>query len=567
MKKMILLLGVIGSQIALAQVGINTEAPKATLDVASKPNDNTKVDGFIAPRLTGDELKAKDALYVAAQTGAIVYATAAANPTTAKTVNVTDPGYYYFDGTVWVKISDSNSQALAGTEWYKSGTTTDAASDKIEGIWRSGFIGIGANLGSTNMAPGAPIHVISNNGNAASDNLTYVSYNNPPSIRFYGIASRGTLDTPEYLMDNDAILGVMGSAKIPAPSNNFFGGLEVRANGNHSATSAPTKLLFYTTPVNSLASGTKMTIIENGFTGINTLTPISRLDVRGAIRGGIPHADEISGVSAIGLNSIAVGQNNMASGNNTAIIGGSGNTNSATSAVILGSTNTAIASTAGNAAILSSNTSQINGTSQQAVILGGANNNIANSPYSIILSGSQNLIDATTGRSIVLSGTKNIITGGANGSVAGGTESVSSGFSSFAFGQKTTASGYASLAFGNETKSTAISSFAIGYQSTASGNYSFVTGRGTTAGTYAETVIGMNNEITTGDAASWQLADPTFQIGIGASPSAPKNAVTVYKNGKVQLNQLKGTGNAYACIDTNGNLFRSAVPCPVAVAP
>lgn len=439
MKKMILLLGVAASQITLAQVGINTEAPKATLDVSAKPSDNTKIDGFIAPRLTGDELKAKDGLYVASQTGTIIYATSAANPTTAKTINVTSSGYYYFDGTLWIKIGTGT-----GIEPWNLENTTTQATLNTQNIYQNGNLGI----------------------------------------------------------------------------------------GNFAAAK-----------------------------------PISKLDVRGAIRGGIPHADEISGVSAIGLNSIAVGQNNIASGNNTAVIGGSGNTNSATSAVILGSTNTAIASTAGNAAILSSNTSQINGTSPQAVIFGGANNTIANSPYSIILSGSQNLIDATTGRSIVLSGTRNTITGGANGSVAGGSDSVSSGFSSFAFGQKATASGYASLAFGNETKSTAISSFATGYQSTASGNYSFVTGRGTTASTYVETVIGQNNEITTGDAANWQYADPTFQIGIGPSPSTPKNAVTVYKNGKVQLNQLKGAGNAYACIDTNGNLFRSSVPCPVAVAP
>jgi hypothetical protein len=536
--------------------------------VASKPNDNTKIDGLIAPRLTGDELKAKDGLYVAAQTGTIIYATAAANPTTAKTVNVTNPGYYYFDGTLWIKISDSNSQALSGTEWYKSGTTTDAASDKTGGVWRQGNVGISGS--GQSFTPSAALHVLSdetqNKGNG--DNIYIDSYGtlgtpNRVSPAYYSRVAGGTLASPLPLKNGDIMGQFFGQALVGGGSTGF----RVYADGDHTATSNPGQLYFMTVDNGSVVASTKVVIKNNGFTGINTATPIARLDVRGAIRGGIPHADEISGVSAIGLNSIAVGQNNMASGSNTAIIGGSGNTNSATSAVILGSTNTAIASTAGNAAILSSNTSQINGTSQQAVILGGANNTIANSPYSIILSGSQNLIDAASGRSIILSGTKNTITGGANGSVAGGSQSISSGFNSFAFGQNTTASGYASLAFGNETKSTAISSFAIGYQSTASGNYSFVTGRGTTAGTYAETVIGMNNEITTGDAASWQLADPTFQIGIGASPSAPKNAVTVYKNGKVQLNQLKGTGNAYACIDTNGNLFRSAVPCPVAVAP
>lgn len=91
------------------RVGVNTEIPAATLDVAGKPAITTVVDGVIVPRLTGDQLKAKDAVYLAAQTGAIVYATAAASPTTAKTINVTAAGQYYFDGTVWQNMSGSGA--------------------------------------------------------------------------------------------------------------------------------------------------------------------------------------------------------------------------------------------------------------------------------------------------------------------------------------------------------------------------------------------------------------------------------------------------------------------------
>ncbi|WP_370897253.1 hypothetical protein [Chryseobacterium gossypii] len=45
------------------QVGINTTAPKATLDIIGVSTDTTIPDGVIAPRLTGDELKAKDNAY------------------------------------------------------------------------------------------------------------------------------------------------------------------------------------------------------------------------------------------------------------------------------------------------------------------------------------------------------------------------------------------------------------------------------------------------------------------------------------------------------------------------
>ncbi len=92
-----------------SQVGIGNTNPKATLEVTGKPTDNTAVDGVILPKLTGNELKAKDLIYTADQLGAMVYVTAAASPTTAKTVNVTTAGYYYYDGSVWLK-SNSNLQ-------------------------------------------------------------------------------------------------------------------------------------------------------------------------------------------------------------------------------------------------------------------------------------------------------------------------------------------------------------------------------------------------------------------------------------------------------------------------
>ncbi|MFZ4927963.1 hypothetical protein [Chryseobacterium sp. Mn2064] len=84
--------------------GLNTYDPKATFELASSPADLTRADGLIGPKLTGNELKAKDGLYEINQTGAIVFVTAAASPTTAKTVNVTKMGYYYFNGTVWVEM-------------------------------------------------------------------------------------------------------------------------------------------------------------------------------------------------------------------------------------------------------------------------------------------------------------------------------------------------------------------------------------------------------------------------------------------------------------------------------
>lgn len=104
-----------------AQIGINSSVPQATFDINGFATDPTKPDGLIAPRLTGDELKAKDANYLASQIGAIVYVTNAVSATSPKTINITSPGYYYYNGTMWVRLlnNETNQTALAA---YKEGS-------------------------------------------------------------------------------------------------------------------------------------------------------------------------------------------------------------------------------------------------------------------------------------------------------------------------------------------------------------------------------------------------------------------------------------------------------------
>ncbi|WP_131707636.1 hypothetical protein [Chryseobacterium angstadtii] len=94
-----------------AQVGINTGQGQATLDVVGSPSVTTKMDGIIAPRLTETELNKKT--YASAQTGALIYITLADLAPAGQTVNVTVPGYYYFDGALW--------QKQTGTEWQVQG--------------------------------------------------------------------------------------------------------------------------------------------------------------------------------------------------------------------------------------------------------------------------------------------------------------------------------------------------------------------------------------------------------------------------------------------------------------
>jgi hypothetical protein len=99
----------------LAQVGINNTFPKATLDITAKTTDGSKPEGLIAPRLKGNEIQS--GTYGSDQKGAIIYATTAATTPNAVTINITQPGYYYFDGSVWQKVitgSVANSDLATG---------------------------------------------------------------------------------------------------------------------------------------------------------------------------------------------------------------------------------------------------------------------------------------------------------------------------------------------------------------------------------------------------------------------------------------------------------------------
>ncbi|THV56196.1 MULTISPECIES: hypothetical protein [Chryseobacterium] len=88
------------------RVGINTTTPAATLDVVANTTDNTRPDALLVPRLSRAELENKNAAYAdgnataaSAQNGALVFVTGLGGTGVGKTVNVTAPGFYYYDGT------------------------------------------------------------------------------------------------------------------------------------------------------------------------------------------------------------------------------------------------------------------------------------------------------------------------------------------------------------------------------------------------------------------------------------------------------------------------------------
>ena len=135
---------------------------------------------------------------------------------------------------------------------------------------------------------------------------------------------------------------------------------------------------------------------------------------------------------------------------------------------------------------------------------------------------------------------------------------ASRGNYSVAFGYDTEASGEASAALGLNTDATGYGSFAWGNWSAATGNYATAGGRGTDAPSAYEFAIGsFNTQYTPSSSVNWLAGSRAFVIGNGTSGSNRSNALIVYKNGRINVNDsytLPNTdGTAGQALTTDGS--------------
>lgn len=100
------------SNAALAQIGINTPMPIASLDIVAKRTDGSTAEGVLPPRLSGEEIKAGDSQYTENHAGTIVYASAAVRVPSSKTANIIAAGLYYYDGKMWQRMLPGDPRKL-----------------------------------------------------------------------------------------------------------------------------------------------------------------------------------------------------------------------------------------------------------------------------------------------------------------------------------------------------------------------------------------------------------------------------------------------------------------------
>ncbi len=289
------------------QISINNNAPQATLDITAGTTDGSAPEGLIPPRLTGNQIKSSDNQYGSAQKGVIIYATAAVTTASAKTANISDEGYYYFDGSVWQKINNGNDYASASPFSYgdiKVGTQSvdhngwvllnGRSVNTLTAAQQSRALALGL---SFNIPDASNAYLVQNGqtlGSITGSNTRTIAQNQLPNI-FPSISisaiSAGTPtgsvninNTTETMQSSGAHSHSIGR-RSNSDNNSYDTG-----NGRQTENSAMTTDRQYLTTFSTSSFGHTHTVNAHthtaSFTG-NAMTPHSHTVSLGSINGGV----------------------------------------------------------------------------------------------------------------------------------------------------------------------------------------------------------------------------------------------------------------------------------------
>lgn len=224
-----------------SQVGVNTTTPAATFDITAKnaTGASTNVDGVLITRVDRQRVQSMTGVPVST----LVYVNSVATGTqTGTAVNINTVGYYYYDGTAWVKLHNPTN-SIAANIYNADGTLTSNRTVSQAGNTLA-FTGTATNAFSVDNSTLSVDAANDRVGVGTSSPDTKLTISTPDGS--FGLNhTNGTINLKTYIGSGAGYLGTTTANDLSLMTNNTV----------------------------------RMTATSTGSVGVGTPTPSAKLDV------------------------------------------------------------------------------------------------------------------------------------------------------------------------------------------------------------------------------------------------------------------------------------------------
>ncbi|MCD9856822.1 hypothetical protein LUD75_19010 [Epilithonimonas sp. JDS] len=222
------ILAIATSSFIFAQVGINNTAPQATMDISAKTatgNSVTTSEGLLVPRVD----RARVNSMASPATSTIIYLSDISTGTTAGTANANldAVGFYYYNGTAWVKMGAAGSAVTAN-----NGLTQTAGNIQLGGALTQPTTISGITAANTLNISGGPLRLLNGGvSNATTGNEQLLlgfqntqTYKHAIKTRHNDLGPRGNaFDFYTWKSGTDALTDIGSRLVMTLDGNGFVG--------------------------------------------------------------------------------------------------------------------------------------------------------------------------------------------------------------------------------------------------------------------------------------------------------------------------------------------------------